>query len=649
MTRAEILSSGQPANAETIDHLRNLLGRDVVLLPVKYGDKRPSVRGWQNLTTAAMEDRQHLDALLGSNIGVLLGRASSGLVSIDFDDETYGQKFFDANSALAAGLVTKGARGCNFWLRLTGEIPASFNLRNRDGSAIGEFRADGRQTVVYGSHPSGKPYHPVSPVNPPAVMTWDEIHWPDDLELPGTDKFAQLVAEHGEPVLVSRSGAVAINQPFFAAKFLIEHPVIFRTGRGFYKYEPSTGLWERLSDDEVKLMLSQDLWDYGRKAGLPQLAPKRTDSLLCSLAQILRGHAGAGVAAEPRRNVLHFANGMLNLEDEAPTLRPFAHSYHSTSAIPFRYDSTADCPKFIATLQEAVGPADAQLIFDWLGMALTGHNFAQKILLLVGVGGAGKGLLTTIITELIGKLNCEQLRTAQLNTRFELSRFIDKTLLVGSDVPGDFLNLAGAQVLKSLTGHDLLSIESKNKNGSCPILGDFNILVTSNQRLRLRLDGDHGAWRRRLLIVEFDKPVARVNPKLAEEIIRDEAPGIINLALRGLARVRASFGARGAFPMDAKQLQRVEGLIDESDSLRSFLRSSVTTAAGGDVTTEELKRSYSDHCAERGWIEQSAVVFRNQVPQLMHEFFRARARHDIHRDGSARRGYSGVSLRQEDV
>ena len=97
MDSFDSLSSGKPATEKTVKELRDLLGHDVVLVPVKYGAKKPLLPAWQELSTVAMEDREYLAGLVGGNIGVLLGTASNGLVTFDFDDKEPGRKFFAAN------------------------------------------------------------------------------------------------------------------------------------------------------------------------------------------------------------------------------------------------------------------------------------------------------------------------------------------------------------------------------------------------------------------------------------------------------------------------------------------------------------------------------------------------------------------------
>ena len=112
------------------------------------------------------------------NIGVALGKVSNGLITIDIDDENYLEPFLQANPLLRNSLRTTAQRGCNIWLRCTTDYPRSCKLRNRSGDEIGEWRADGNQTIIAGTHPDGVPYRFV--VKSPAIaIDYSEIVWPD--------------------------------------------------------------------------------------------------------------------------------------------------------------------------------------------------------------------------------------------------------------------------------------------------------------------------------------------------------------------------------------------------------------------------------------------------------------------------------------
>ena len=80
------LGTGQPATPQVIQELCELLGAGVLLVPVEYGQKRPILKDWPRLPIQKMQEEEYLRQLEDHNIGVVLGRTSGGLVTIDFED-----------------------------------------------------------------------------------------------------------------------------------------------------------------------------------------------------------------------------------------------------------------------------------------------------------------------------------------------------------------------------------------------------------------------------------------------------------------------------------------------------------------------------------------------------------------------------------
>jgi hypothetical protein len=181
------------------------------------------------------------------NIGVALGTASNGLVTIDFDDEDYVEPFLEANPLLRTTLRTTAQRGCNIWLRCTTDYPRSCTLRNRSGDEIGEWRTDGNQTIIAGTHPDGVPYRFV--VEKPVItIDYVEIVWPD-LILPPNATESQRVRRVIEKEVVSVGGSLQV-QSFFGVDLIAQvaptdyrqnNTSLFKLARLVKSYENAIG------------------------------------------------------------------------------------------------------------------------------------------------------------------------------------------------------------------------------------------------------------------------------------------------------------------------------------------------------------------------------------------------------------------------
>src|SRR6516165_5404309 len=95
--------------SQRIARIHELLG-PAVLLPWPSGSKGDR-RKWKHLQLTHMNEGSHLAKLdKAGNIGVALGKASKGLVTIDFDQDCCVDAFLEANPLLADTLRTRGSR-----------------------------------------------------------------------------------------------------------------------------------------------------------------------------------------------------------------------------------------------------------------------------------------------------------------------------------------------------------------------------------------------------------------------------------------------------------------------------------------------------------------------------------------------------------
>ena len=329
-------------------------------------------------------------------------------------------------------------------------------------------------------------------------------------------------------------------------------------------------------------------------------------------------------------------------------LRPFSPEYRSRHRSPIAFDEDATCERFLNELVlPAVHPEDVELLQKFAGMMLLGDNRAQRLLILDGEGGRGKTQFANVIQGVVGMPNVTQLRTKHLAERFELYRFLKKTLLVGVDVEADFLSTKGAAVLKGLVGGDWHDAEQKGGTGSFQIQGNFNVLITSNARLRVRLQGDLSAWKRRLTIVRYEAPPPRKKvPDFGAFLVRTEGSGILNWALVGAQKLLSEIpDGGGDMVLTQRQHEIVDSLLAESDSLRHFLQDCLVVNEHRDVTVTELVEAYAAYCPERKWHALPITEVQANLETLMLEIYGVTKRHDIKRNDKSQRGFDGVTFR----
>jgi putative DNA primase/helicase len=463
-----------------------------------------------------------------------------------------------------------------------------------------------------------------------------------------TGDLAELQRRYGEPYYLDKKGnPCAINQSFWAGMFATENVVLWEPAeRDFYTYNAETGIYEEESVDVIKRRLSERLLEASRQTNCFFLETQRTNRGLNDVAAHLRGiveRRGAFVHGERR---IHLANGIFRFEGGGELI-PFSPALISRNRSPIAFDPKAKCPRF---LNELIYPAmpedDVVVVQKYFGQSLLGINLIQRMTILDGLSGRGKTQLANAIQNVVGRANCTQLRTELLGERFETYRLVKKTLLVGVDVAPDFLSTPGASYLKGLVGGDWFDAEKKGSNDSFQFQGNFGVIVTSNTRLRIRLCGDAGAWRRRLLIVRYEgPPPPKKIPDFGEKLAREEGAGILNFAIAGLGMLLKDIDDAGEIALSPRQLKIVDNLLAESDSLRLFLKESLEATEEWDLSVAEIVEAYAAFCPERGWTPLPITEVHRSLEGLMLDLFHVTKSHCIKRDGRSVRGFFGVRFK----
>jgi hypothetical protein len=194
--------SSQNGDSPTLDDVRAVLERDgkqPVLIYVNRGSKIPAYKGWRNLTYAQTQtDAYQRDLCHYSNTAVVLGGVDN-LCPIDCDTKLMLDEMLSLNPAFASSLITRGERGGQIWLYVTGnrpkkveklkvgrKCPIAFGAKESGSDGrfeVGEFRAEGGASIIRGIHPCGCCYIWLS-CGPIITVDFDDINWPEDIIIP---------------------------------------------------------------------------------------------------------------------------------------------------------------------------------------------------------------------------------------------------------------------------------------------------------------------------------------------------------------------------------------------------------------------------------------------------------------------------------
>jgi len=326
---------------------------------------------------------------------------------------------------------------------------------------------------------------------------------------PENEYVARIMNESGPPAFLNYNGRISkLGEPFWAALRAHEtHTIFSPEENAFYRYNDSNGLYGKITEGALRTDFAHRILTAAKRwkewAGLERF---RSSAQINGIIRHLEGQTEVIDAFRSRQDwqpVIACANCVvrIDLEEGKLFVENFNPKFRLRHGSPYNYDPDAKCPLFEKAMFSHVEPDDKEVLQKLGGQALLGRNICQRIGILDGIGGSSKSEFVAVLRGIVGSHACAQLRTAQLLERFEIGAIARASFLSGSDVPGDFLCRAGAHVIKAMVGNDLLECEAKGSNIRAWIHGTFNILVTANTILHILLNGDHEAWRRRIIRV----------------------------------------------------------------------------------------------------------------------------------------------------
>jgi phage/plasmid-associated DNA primase len=476
---------------------------------------------------------------------------------------------------------------------------------------------------------------------------------------PKSECVAKIIKEYGEPAFLNEKGQISkLNEPFWAALRKHEADTIFSPEENcFYRYNSDNGLYGKITegslrtDFERRIFTAANTWKEWRS-----LDRFRSSGQLWGIIRHLEGQSEVLDAFRSWKDwqpVIACANCVVRIDEQQGQLgiEEFSPKFRLRHGSPYHYDPNAKCPRFEAAMFGHLEPDDKEVLQKLGGQALLGRNICQRIGILDGIGGSSKSEFVAALRGIIGPYACAELRTSHLLERFEIGAIASASFLSGSDVPGDFLCLPGAAVIKAMVGGDLLECEAKGSNFRTRIRGLFNVLVTSNTILHIFLSGDLEAWRRRLIRIHFTKPYngARI-PEISKMLLSEEGSGILNFFLEGAIKLLRDCRSYGDIHISDRQQQLVETMLAESDSLERFLSSSihrVDYGVGSGLTTDEILQAYLNYCRNQHWSPQISGLAK-RLPKLMANLFGAPQVHNLERFGKKNsRGYRMAAFIEE--
>lgn len=354
-----------------------------------------------------------------------------------------------------------------------------------------------------------------------------------------------------------------------------------------FVYLYNGAFWSQLDGNDIEAFLGKSF----EKMGANPLDAKDFE-IRAKLRKQFLAVAHLTTPERPKNTILiNLGNGTFEISPNCQRLRPPSRADFITYQLPFKYESDATAPRWLAFLNEVQpDPERQKILAEYLGYVFVSHKTLklEKTLLLYGQGANGKSVFFEVVSALLGKENVSSFSLQSLtnDSGYFRAKLANKLVNYASEINGTL----ETAIFKQLVSGE--PVEARLPYGQPFILHEYAKLIFNCNGLPKDVEQTN-AYFRRFLIVPFDVtiPDEKQDKELAQKIIDSELSGVFNWALEGLRRLLE----QKKFTYSEAVTKQIERYKLESDSVRMFLEENGFVASPTDYKL--IKDFYSEYRA----------------------------------------------------
>jgi putative DNA primase/helicase len=397
---------------------------------------------------------------------------------------------------------------------------------------------------------------------------------------------------------------VVISVAFLLEKALANKWPFVRYQNSFYLY---TGTyWQKINEDVLKEFLSK----AAVRIGIHSLTARYYGFIENQFKQFRSAAFFDTPITDPTVTMINLANGTYVISPSRKYLKPFDQEDFIKYKLPFAYIPGAKSPLFSDYLNRVLPDVEKQnVLAEFLGYLFVKNTVLklEKGLILYGSGANGKSVFFEIVLKLLGSDNV---------SNYTLQSLTDNNGYTRSMLSGKIVNYASE--ISSKMNPTLFKMMISGEPIECRqiyekpfLLENYARFIFNTNVLPKDVEMNDGFFRR-FLIIHFDQHIKddEKNPKLAQQIIQNELPGVFEWLLEGLERVLKQRGFSHCSAIDDAVMEYRKN----SDSVALFLEDSMYEPSDADFkTTKEIFDSYKSFCQDANYSACSIKTFNERL------------------------------------
>jgi len=310
-------------------------------------------------------------------------------------------------------------------------------------------------------------------------------------------------------------------------------------------------------------------------------------------------------------------NGYIDLK--TLEFKPIDRKIYNRYVIPFKYKENTKEPTLFLKFLEQIQPKEShrEFLINWLAYLLVPGNPRQKAIFFLGDGANGKGVLTRVITKILGETNITNLTVTQQNISQDTKGYMVATMkntLVNIAPDNSEKEQIDTGFFKSAVACDPMLV--RQIRGVPFRMQYFGKLVYATNRMPFFATKDY-AIIRRVEILPFPVviPEEKRIKNFEEKIFKDGGDAIFMFLLN-----RARELAKKDFMFDTPKtiVEYSFSLLNEKDNMLTFLEEEILQEQDERITymkysRQDLFNMYKEFCLKNGYKIPNRDTFKDGI------------------------------------
>ncbi len=308
--------------------------------------------------------------------------------------------------------------------------------------------------------------------------------------------------------------------------------------------------------------------------------------------------------------VVLFSNGLLRIGDMC--LLDHSPNYFNTEYVQCVYDPDASSEHIRKFLDDLTGadPAAIDTLLEFVGTRMAQDGRYQKMLVIQGPSGSGKGTLDRLLSKVLGRRHAGYTMDDFKNSGFPMEPLIGKTLVTISDQRAQLNMKKFTDLLLQVVGGDAVTLRLPYAKRSITQRLPLTFVILTNEIPML--PDNAGALRRRLLAIKTPTSFVGREDVDLDDKLASELPAFVNLALSAYRRLLD----RGAF-VQPESGEELLGLMRQNSSyLANFVEECCDVRPDLVESKAALYAQWQGWCAANGHTASAVNKFASDLYTL---------------------------------